>query len=372
MAVGVYVHVPFCKRKCPYCDFYSVVGDESAVDAYVCALLSKISASADKSIFADTLYFGGGTPSLLSPAQVSSIISAVKDSFTLADDSEITMECNPSSADLSKLLGYREAGVNRLSFGVQSADDKELEKLGRLHDFELAKQAVSDAQKTGFVNISCDLMIGTPNQTVDSLSRSVRNIVSLGVTHMSCYMLKIEEGTAYDCDDIRASVADDDTVSDMYLALVNQLDELGYKQYEISNFAKLGCESRHNTKYWIGEDYLGFGPSAHSYFAGKRTYCDLSVSEFVADPLVPDEIEDACPDELVEYVMLGLRLTDGVSFEKISKLGGDAVAVQEAMVPFIRAGYSKTDGYKLWLTPEGFLRSNGIISRLIDASVGEK
>ncbi len=368
MPTGIYIHIPFCKRKCPYCDFYSIAADEATRSRYADSLVLRISESADKSIIADSIYFGGGTPSLMTPDDIFRIISAVKSSFTILDDCEITMECNPSSTTLEKLCGYREAGVNRLSFGVQSSNASELSRLGRLHDFPLARQAVENAHKAGFINISCDLMIGTPLQTTDSLISSVHDITDMGVTHISCYMLKIEEGTAYDCDAVRSSVADDDTVSDMYLALVSELKKLGYPQYEISNFARKGCESRHNTKYWIGEDYLGFGPSAHSYFRGKRTYSAETVSEFIADPLLPDEIEDSSPDGLEEYILLGLRLNRGISLARITELGGNAEKVIDTAERFKSAGYLIADSDNIRLTPEGFLLSNSIISSLIDAA----
>ncbi len=281
------------------------------------------------------------------------------------------MECNPSSVSLSKLIGYYDAGVNRLSFGVQSSGDDELKHLGRLHDFSLAQQAVLDARRAGFINISCDLMIGTPKQTLQSLMNSVRDITSLGVTHISCYMLKIEDGTPYDCDSIRRSVADDDTVSDMYLALVGELDRLGFKQYEISNFSLPGYESRHNTKYWTGEPYIGFGPSAHSYFDGVRTYSSQTVGEFISLPLTPDEIEDSSPDPLEEYILLGLRLAKGISLSGISSLGGSSESVAKGLKPFVDAGYLILDGDTVKLTSIGFLLSNGIISRIIDLAVGE-
>ena len=368
MPAGIYIHIPFCKRKCPYCDFYSIAADDITRCRYADSLVTRISDSADKSIVADSIYFGGGTPSLMTPEDISRIISAVKSAFTILPDCEITMECNPSSTTFEKLCGYRESGVNRLSFGVQSSNNSELTKLGRLHDFSLARQAVDNAHKAGFINISCDLMIGTPLQTADSLLRSIHDITDMGITHISCYMLKIEEGTAYDCDSVRSSVADDDTVSDMYLALVNELESLGYPQYEISNFSREGCESRHNTKYWIGEDYLGFGPSAHSYYKGKRTYCGQTVSEFIAAPLCPDEIEDSAPNPLEEYILLGLRLNRGISLAKVRSLGGNADSFINTAQKCKAAGYLTADSDRVSLTTEGFLLSNSIISSLIDAA----
>lgn len=370
MSAGIYIHVPFCKRKCPYCDFYSVVADSSVRHAYALALTQRIAAHADRSLEADTVYFGGGTPSLIEPEDVLHIINTVKDSFSIADDCEITLECNPGSVDYERLCAYREAGVNRISYGVQSSDDTELKALGRLHDFSLAQRAVLDAQRAGFENISCDLMIGTPRQTVDSLMRSVRDLCSLGIKHVSCYMLKIEEGTAYDCDDIRSSVADDDAVSDMYLSLCDELERLGFVHYEISNFALSGYESRHNLKYWEGEQYIGFGPAAHSFYRNRRTYAESDVYAFISNPYADDLIEDDAPDVLQEYIMLGLRISKGISLEKINLLGGNSVAFSNALKPFISAGFARSDGDNVRLTREGYLRSNGIISRLLESQIG--
>lgn len=370
MPVGIYLHIPFCKRKCPYCDFYSVSADGNLRHEYAIALAKRINSKGNPTLDVDTIYFGGGTPSLLESDDIKLLLDALSKSFNILTDCEITLECNPSSADISKLLAYKAAGVNRLSFGVQSSNDNELIKLGRLHDFELAKKTVMDAKTAGFENISCDLMIGTPLQTFESLSQSVLDICSLGVTHISCYMLKIEQGTPYDCLDIRKSVADDDTVSDMYLNLCRQLKTLGYRQYEISNFSLKGYESRHNLKYWHAEEYLGFGPSAHSFYNGKRTYCDADVKAFIADPLVPDEIEESAVNSLEEYILLGLRLTEGVTLSRIEALGGCKAKFIDAFKPFSDAGFAVLKGDNIHLTPEGFLRSNGIICELIDSQLG--
>lgn len=371
VSAGIYIHIPFCKRKCPYCDFYSVVADDSLRRDYARALIKRIATHANKSLSVDTIYFGGGTPSLMHSDDIADIIRAVKASFNVSDNCEITLECNPSSVDFDKLCAFKSAGVNRLSFGVQSSDDDELKALGRLHDFSLAQRAVLDSQLAGFENISCDLMIGTPHQTIESLTRSVRALCSLNIKHISCYMLKIEEGTAYDCDQIRASVADDDAVSDMYLALCEELERLGFMQYEISNFAIGGYESCHNLKYWIGEDYIGFGPAAHSYYNNRRTYAESDVYAFIANPLSKDLIEDDSPDKLLEYIMLGLRISKGISLEKINLLGGDSPAFLKALKPFVSAQYAILDGDNVSLTREGYLRSNGIISRLLESQISQ-
>lgn len=363
--VGIYIHVPFCKRKCPYCSFYSVEYDKELCEAYVCALKRNIEKYKDEAIFVDTIYFGGGTPSLLSPLQINSILYSIRQSFVLSPDTEITMEANPSSVDFDKLCSFRNVGVNRISFGVQSACDSELSALGRLHDYEMAQNAVTNAQNAGFRNISCDLMIGTPRQTMESLMGSVRKIACLPINHISAYMLKIEEGTMFDCDWVRDNVADEDEVCDMYENLISLLKTYGFNQYEISNFSKPNCHSRHNTKYWTGESYLGFGPSAHSYFNKKRYFVPNDVYEFVANDFQEEIVTEENPDKVEEYIMLSLRLNSGISFLKILELGGSPEKIYEKAQIFKNSDLMEISHEGLKLTPKGFLVSNSIISHLL-------
>lgn len=368
---GLYIHVPFCIRKCPYCGFYSVKHEKTLADGYVEAVIRNIRSYKGKRIETDTVYFGGGTPSLLPPEDIKKILEAIKDSFILSDGSEITLEANPSSVTLDSLRGYRKAGVNRISFGVQSCDDGELKLLGRLHSVDTAQKAVMSAKSAGIENISVDLMIGTPNQTLGSLLRSADTAVSMDVNHISCYMLKIETGTPYDCEAIRQKLVSDDDVSDMYLALCKKLKEHGFKRYEISNFSKEGYESRHNCKYWRLEDYIGIGPSAHSYFNGERFYVPGDIEKFCRDELQTVIIEDSEPDILEEYIMLSLRLDEGMSLEKLSLLGGDAGAVKKRAEFYEPYGLVKQCGGRISLTDEGCLVSNGLILEMYLAAVGE-
>lgn len=365
MPAGIYIHVPFCRRKCPYCDFYSVVSDSKTIHEYVLALVRNISSFNSENTPVDTVYFGGGTPSLVEPSDISFILDAVKASFNLSEDAEITLEANPCSVDLCRLSAYRKAGINRISFGVQSANDTELSSLGRLHDFSLAEQAVINAKTAGFSNISCDLMLGTPNQTLKSLTKSIHSLASLGIQHISAYMLKIEEGTAFDCDAVRQAVADDDTVSDMYLSMCEELEALGYKQYEISNFSLPGCESRHNLKYWHLEDYIGFGPAAHSLWKGKRFYVPPDLNEYLNRDTQSIVIEDDSPDPLEEYIMLSLRLASGLSLDRIDNLGGNSQAIIKTAERFIKAGLAELSNGMLYVTPKGFLVSNEMMLKII-------
>ncbi len=363
--VGIYIHVPFCKRKCPYCSFYSVEYDEKIAEAYVSALKRNIEKYKGQAIFADTVYFGGGTPSLLSPLQIFSILQSVRKSFILAPETEITMEANPSSVDFDKLCGYRNVGVNRISFGVQSACDSELSALGRLHDYEMAQTAVENAKNAGFDNISCDLMIGTPRQNMESLLKSAREIATLPINHISAYMLKIEEGTMFDCDWVRDNVADEDEVCDMYENLIHLLKTYGFEQYEISNFSKPDCQSRHNTKYWTGEEYLGFGASAHSYFNKKRYFVPPDVFDYITADFQEEIITEENPDRVEEYIMLSLRLTSGISFLKILELGGDPQKIYQKAQIFENSDLVEISHEKIKLTPKGFLVSNSIIAHLL-------
>ncbi|NLZ45446.1 MAG: radical SAM family heme chaperone HemW [Clostridiales bacterium] len=363
---GIYIHVPFCMRKCPYCDFYSIVYEKDIADAYVSALKRNFGRYKKDTIIIDTIYFGGGTPSLLTSEQILDIISSLRMNFVFAADIEITMEANPSSVDLNKLCEYRNAGVNRISFGVQSACNSELSALGRLHDFEQAKEVVIKANEAGFNNISCDLMIGTPRQTLESLLDSARELARLPINHISAYMLKIEEGTLFDCDWVRSNVAEEDDVCDMYEKLIYTLETAGFKQYEISNFSKINKKSRHNLKYWIGEDYLGFGPAAHSFYKGVRFYVPKDIYEFISNDFQEEIIEEENPCLADEYVMLSLRLNDGINFLKHTQLGGDSENLYQRARVFDGSGLVELSTEGIKLTTKGFLVSNGIISELIN------
>lgn len=362
---GLYIHIPFCARKCPYCDFCSTAFNKTLVQNYVDAVVRNIAHYSTDRIGLDTIYFGGGTPSLLTPQQVGQILHCAENSFVLHSP-EITLEANPCTVSLSKLSEYRSLGVNRLSFGIQSASDSELVSLGRLHTFGRAEKAVNDAFDAGFDNISCDLMIGIPDQTIQSLEYSIDALTNLPVQHISAYMLKIEQGTPFDSDKIRNTVADDDLSSEMYLTTVQKLAAAGFEQYEISNFAKPGFESRHNMKYWIGESYIGIGASAHSLFDGKRYFCPGDIGRFASSPLQQTVSEDDDPDKLEEYVMLGLRLTKGISLSKLAELGASDLSGLIAKA----AAYERNDlcvlkDGVLRLTPKGFLVSNVLISEFI-------
>lgn len=339
---GLYFHIPFCKSKCPYCDFYSVKFDEASAQQYVQEICDEIKQY--QGIF-DTVYFGGGTPSILPPELIGKILDCARAQFEISDDAEITVECNPSkdlSEDFKKYASY---GVNRISVGMQSAVDSERFALGRVAGKNEVERTINYARHSGIENISLDLMLGTPKQTIESLDYSFDFIKSVGVPHVSAYMLKIEEGTKFFQMRDRLVLPDDDTVGEMYLKTVDTLASFGIKQYEISNFAVPGFESRHNTKYWTLTPYLGIGKSAHSFWGGKRFFYDREWNK----------IDDGTGGDKEEQIMLGLRLAKGI----------DKSLVDRDFAEFVKMGYVADLGERITLTPKGMLVSNTIINYII-------
>lgn len=349
--VGLYVHVPFCKRKCLYCDFYSAA-DTSRTDDYTGAVIRNIKAAG---LTYDTVYFGGGTPSLLTAEQISNILSAAD----ISDGAEISAECNPESADISYLCGLRSAGVNRVSFGIQSLEDGELAALGRLHNADKACEAVLSAHRAGFENISADLMLAIPMQTTASLSRTLARLLKLPLAHVSAYLLKVEKGTPLSSDSLLLEkVPDEDETADMYLMTAEKLSAAGFEQYEISNFARKGFECRHNLKYWRCEEYFGIGPSAHSFLGGERFCCPPDTEKFISAPL-QEKVSLGTGGEPEEKAMLALRLT------KEGLILADFPEAESRAEPLLKSDLVKKEQGALMLTAKGCLVSNEIICRLI-------
>lgn len=349
--VGLYVHVPFCKRKCLYCDFYSAA-DTSRTDDYTGAVIRNIKAAG---LTYDTVYFGGGTPSLLTAEQISDILSAAD----ISDGAEISAECNPESADISYLCGLRSAGVNRVSFGIQSLEDGELAALGRLHNADKACEAVLSAHRAGFENISADLMLAIPMQTLESLNSILDRLLKLPLAHVSAYLLKVEKGTPLSSDSLLLEkVPDEDETADMYLMTAEKLSAAGFEQYEISNFARKGFECRHNLKYWRCEEYFGIGPSAHSFLGGERFCCPPDTKKFIFAPL-QEKVSLGMGGEPEEKAMLALRLTkEGLRL-------ADLPEAESRAEPLLKSGLVKKEQGALMLTAKGCLVSNEIICRLI-------
>lgn len=361
--VGIYIHIPFCDGKCPYCDFYSVC-DRGAAAPYTKALIREMERAASPGLTADTLYFGGGTPPLLGAENLVRLIEAVKRLFAFAG--EATLEANPGSIDLPALLALREAGLNRISFGVQSAIPEELQALGRKHTPGQVRTAVEAAKQAGFSNLSADLMLGIPGQTAASLAQSIDFIRSLGITHVSAYLLKVETGTPFWRQEIWTQCPGEEETCALYLQAVRALEAAGFAQYEISNFARSGQVCRHNLKYWRCEEYLGFGPAAHGYFAGKRYGHARDLAAYLTAPASTVYLTDEAPGGFEEYAMLRLRLSEGLSLtEAKARYGYDPDALRKKAAAYAKAGLLRLDSERIALTPEGFLVSNSLIGKLI-------
>lgn len=357
------MHIPFCRSKCPYCDFYSLKADESVKELYVNVLKNRITAEMSKfPCKADTLYIGGGTPSVLGAENLGEIVKSALPFLT--SDAEITVECNPFglNEDFFNTLSFY--GVNRISMGLQSANDSERRALGRLSDSETVKQAVLSAQSADISNISLDVMLGIPRQTEKSLSETLDFCLSLSVPHISAYILKLEEGTVFYNRQNSLSLPNDDAVADLYLQACETLEENGIMQYEISNFAKSGYESRHNLKYWNCEEYLGLGPAAHSFLGGKRFYFERDLSGFLNSS---KPIQDGDGGDFTEYAMLRLRLTEGLLQDDTEKRFGHKIP--EEMIKksafFADNGLMESDKAGIRLTRKGFLLSNSILAEIL-------
>lgn len=362
--LGIYVHIPFCIRKCPYCDFYSVA-DLSAAESYTACILSKIeqySAKSNKN--ADTLYFGGGTPSLMSAVNIAKIIDSASRAFNINDKSEITMEINPATANQQYFYDIKAAGVNRISLGMQSANDNELKLLGRLHTNAETINSVNMARAAGFDNLSLDLMLGTPEQTEHSLERSLMQCHDLSAEHISAYMLKVEPNTPY-AKHLPGKIADDEQLADSYKLVCDILQKYGYAQYEISNWCRDGHISRHNMKYWQLENYLGLGPGAHSYIDGSRFYYDRDLTGFIngAQP-----INDGCGGDPDEYIMLALRLNRGIVFSEYESFYGEGLPKKriDKMKLLEQNGFGKLNEDSFSLNADGMLLSNSAIGFILD------
>ena len=376
-SLGVYVHIPFCRSKCEYCDFYSLPGarNRERMGQYLEAVLTHIREAAPGAAGyeVDTVYFGGGTPSFFGAAGLSRIFSEIDRRFDVSRDAEVTLEANPDSVTYPMLSHLRRAGFNRISLGVQSDLDEQLKALGRPHTYKQAQQAVSLARRAGFDNLSVDLMYGLPNQSREQWMQTLRNVIDLKAEHISCYGLKVEPGTklwAYkDC----ANLPDDDAQADMYFYAVQTLEEFGYHQYEISNFAHDGFICRHNMKYWVGDEYLSFGPCAASDFAGRRFTIAPDLDKYIDGVMHKGVI--LSESELVplreragEYLMLRLRTIDGIEKGEYTRSFLLPFEPLEELLLQFQAQELAVQADDRWhLTPKGFMLSNRIILELLEA-----
>ncbi len=362
--IGIYIHIPFCRRKCNYCDFFSSAVSEEEYNNYVSILNERIKYWGN--IAGETVssvYFGGGTPSVLGTDRLCDILSAVRNSFRVSSDAEITVEVNPESGKALDYYMMRKEGFNRISIGMQSSNSNELKILGRIHSAEDVITTVESAKSGGFFNISLDLMMGIPKQTISSLKESIDFCASCGVTHISSYILKIEEGTRFYSKKQQLNLPSEDETAQLYLDAVEHLEKLGYKQYEISNFSKPSFESRHNTLYWKCGEYIGIGPSAHSFYKGKRFYYERNMKKFAKNIIVADG--DGGSED--EFIMLSLRLKSGLDFKEYEKRYNRPLSLTfiNKTNKYCKMGFMESDEKHVCFTPKGFLVSNSIISDLI-------
>lgn len=379
--LGIYIHIPFCVSKCAYCDFNSAPpASEDIIVRYVDALISHIESYSEavSSYEPDSVFIGGGTPTSIPPHELYRLVSAVKKNFHLTKHAEFSIEANPATVSYATLVKLHRMGVNRISMGLQSANNNELKALSRRHTRRDVVQSYRMAREAKFTNINLDLMFGIPYQTMDSLSRSIEFAASLRPDHISLYDLKIEPGTAFyrNYESISPYLPGDDIEADMYLAAIRQLREYGYLQYEISNFARPGHMCVHNLKYWNCDEYLGFGVSAHSYFNGTRFSFTPDIERYIRGTAVVDSkvrITDECEqveerERMGEYVMLRFRLVAGVdSREFMHRFGRSFETLYgKKCEKFIQNGYMTLQNGVYSLTPSGMFISNYILSDILE------
>ena len=373
--LGIYIHIPFCRSKCDYCDFYSLAGRDDRMDQYQKALLSHIKETAPlaQDFPVDTIYIGGGTPSYYGAKRLKELLGVIRKLYKVEKDAEVTVECNPDSVDVKSLKILRKAGVNRLSMGMQSANACELERIHRIHTPQQVNEAATAARKAGFTNLSLDLIYGLPGQTMDSWKATVEHALSLIPQHLSCYGLKVEEGTPLAARVAQGEILpDDDQQADLYLWTVGRLERVGYPQYEISNFAKPGFASRHNLRYWLTQPYIGFGPGAHSDFGGRRYSFVQDLDAYIQGVLQGGDIIDESEiipkrERCGEYLMLRLRTVQGINEQEYrSTYFMDFAPLQARLEQFRAQGWAEQTDGRWHFTPKGFLLSNQLIGDLLE------
>ncbi|MEP6742356.1 MAG: radical SAM family heme chaperone HemW [bacterium] len=374
---GIYIHVPFCRSRCSYCDFATGLYESALAERYVAGVISEIKSwrEVDRPEIVDTIYFGGGTPSLLSPVQLEALLHAVRKRFQVSPNAEVTLEMNPGTVTAETLSGFRELGINRASFGAQTFDDHALAKLGRSHTAEDTLRTYSLLRAVGFDNVSFDLIAGLPGQTLDGWTRNLEQAFALRPEHLSFYLLEVHEGTPL-AGHIRTGLQpapDEDLAAEMYQVMLEHATEAGYEHYEISNLCLPGFKSRHNTKYWTGAPYYGFGCSAHSFDGESRRWAnERDVWKYVAlverneSPITEDRrlTED---DRRAEAVFLGMRMMSGVRTDEFKELFGVDLRAAHAddLQNFQQAGLIEFDGDLLKLTRAGALLSNEVFAAFV-------
>lgn len=369
--IGLYVHIPFCKRKCNYCDFCSVAAPEDKIDKYADALVEEIkSYSENEKIKVDSVFIGGGTPSYISCESFLKIANSIKETFELSSDTEYTVEVNPGTLTQEKIRAFKEAGVNRVSLGLQSIHEKETKKLGRIHNYQDFLRSFNMIKSGLTDNINIDLMYGIPYQTKESFEKTLSSVLELDPAHISCYGLIIEEGTPFFLQKDTLDLPSEDEEYEMYMMADSILTSAGFSHYEISNYAKEGRRCRHNLKYWRDEEYIGVGLSAHSYYRGIRFSNPVDFDEYF-DPFREKyrirESEKLGKDSF-EYAMLAMRLSDGFSLSEYEKLFGRSfIEGKERYIDLcVSRGLLKIENGFIKLTSSGFYLSNTILTELLD------
>ncbi len=375
-SLGLYLHIPFCLQKCNYCDFCSAPASEQTRAAYVAVLCAHLAAVAPttRDYAVDTVYLGGGTPTLLSADDFLRILDTVRACFVLLPDAEITAECNPVTGAEALFCGMREAGINRLSIGLQSVHEKELKLLGRLHSFADFQSTFAAARRAGFENISADLMFGIPAQSAESFRETLETVCDLSPEHISAYGLRVEDGTPFGRMKDTLPLPDEDEEAEMAELVATFLPAHGYRRYEISNYAKAGCESRHNLRYWLGEEYLGVGPAAHSFFGGVRFETPADTKAYMAAVSKGDFGALFTAHHAVggveardEYVLLRMRLAEGVNKADFShRFGTNFENCYGDLTALTKCGFLKNDDTCVAFTARGMQVSNAILSEWLD------
>ncbi|MBQ7592659.1 MAG: radical SAM family heme chaperone HemW [Clostridia bacterium] len=378
-SLGLYIHIPFCRSKCDYCDFCSFVPNSGGiVEHYTDALILQMEDWSDKcrGYRVDSVYLGGGTPTFLDSRHLGRILNALYDNFSIPRSAEISVECNPATDDFKKLRKLKRAGVNRLSIGLQSANENELRALGRIHTYRQFEETYDNARRAGFENISVDVMYGIPDQTEKSFAHTLSAVTSLAPDHISLYALKIEDGTPFASRRDTLNLPDDDSVYSMYVNAVKYLAARGYERYEISNFAKRGQACLHNLKYWHCDEYLGLGASAHSYFKGERFSTTRNIRDYIDGLEIIDSDIDivasrdsvGSDESMDEYVMLGMRLEEGVNIRDFEGRFGVSFAEKygHLLDEYVEDGFVIADGESYRFSTSGMFVSNYILSSVLN------
>ncbi|MBE7027680.1 MAG: radical SAM family heme chaperone HemW [Ruminococcaceae bacterium] len=356
---GLYIHIPFCIRKCAYCDFVSYEGiSREKKESYVSALIRDMDQYCGEEI--DTVYVGGGTPTTLEPPLIKTLMDAVYDNFKVTDNAEITIECNPKTADYEYFKFLRECGFNRLSIGVQSLNDSELSFLSRVHNSIEAISCINQARLSGFDNVSVDVMFGLPNQKIEDIKNTLDTLTDMSPSHISCYSLIIEPGTPFY--ERNVEPLDDDKERDMQSFIVEYLREKGFMRYEISNFAKGNMYSKHNLKYWNLTPYIGVGAKASSYYRGMRYEKTDNLDDYIKSPTEKKNLQKVTKDEeMSEFMFLGLRRTDGVSFSEFYRKFGIEIEEKYNIKRNLSLGLLIKEGDRLYLSERGIDVSNSVL-----------